>query len=89
MREAEIDIMNFPEVNVCWHKVTPRNRLEEQMMGWFEMVHKSVAYNFWETGPSQQQYGGNMILSINNVAHQVLKAGSDETGLGQWAWTRF
>ena len=29
MKEMEVDIMCFPEVNVCWHKLTPRNRLEE------------------------------------------------------------
>jgi hypothetical protein len=89
MREAEIDIMNFLEVNVCWHKVSPRNRLDEHMMGWFETLHKSAAYNVREGSPCRQQFRGNVILSINNVAHQVLKSGRDETGLGQWVWTQY
>ena len=25
MEDIEVDIMNFSEVNVCWHHVTPRN----------------------------------------------------------------
>jgi hypothetical protein len=29
LKQMEVDIMCFPEVNVCWHKLTPRNRLEE------------------------------------------------------------
>jgi hypothetical protein len=48
MQKVEIDIMNFPEVNVCWHILTPRNQLDEQTMGWFESLHRSVAYNYWD-----------------------------------------
>ena len=31
MKQMEVEVMCFPEVNVCWqhHKLTPRNRLEE------------------------------------------------------------
>jgi hypothetical protein len=29
MKTMQVDIMCFPEVNVCWHKLSPCNRLEE------------------------------------------------------------
>ena len=46
MKTMEADVMCFPEVNVCWHKLAPCNRLEERTMGWFEMLHRSVSsYN--------------------------------------------
>jgi hypothetical protein len=45
MNTMETDVMCFPEVNVCWHKLAPCNRLEERMMGWFETLHWSVSYN--------------------------------------------
>jgi hypothetical protein len=46
MKKMEVDIMCFPEVNICWHKLSPRNRLEERTLGWFETLHRSVAYNY-------------------------------------------
>jgi hypothetical protein len=64
MRAVEIDIMNFPEVNVCWHKVSLRNRLEERTMGWFESSQKLVAYNVHEESPNWKLFGGNVIFSI-------------------------
>jgi hypothetical protein len=42
MEMMEVDIICYPEVNVCWHKLTQWNRLEERTMGWFEMLHHSV-----------------------------------------------
>ena len=39
MKKMEVDIMCFPEVNVCWHKLSPHNRLEEHTLGWFETLH--------------------------------------------------
>ena len=46
MKEMEVDVMCFPKVNVCWHKLTPCNRLEERTLGWFETLHQSVASNY-------------------------------------------
>jgi hypothetical protein len=89
MKMMEVDIMCYPEVNVCWHKLTQRNRLEERMMGWFEMLHRSVAYNYQERSATRYQYGGTAIFSINNAASRVMGSGRDSTGLGRWAWTRF
>jgi hypothetical protein len=48
-----------------------------------------VAYNYWDSNSNWQQYGGNVIFSISNAAHQVLKSGRDETGLGHLTWMRF
>jgi len=49
IERCEFDIVNFAEVNVCWHKVSPRDRLEERTLGWFETLHRSVAYNYADT----------------------------------------
>ena len=46
LKQMKVDVMCFPEVNVCWHKLTPCNRLEEQTLGWFKMMHRLVAYNY-------------------------------------------
>ena len=89
MKTMEADVMCFPEVNVCWHKLAPRNRLEERTMGWFEMLHRSVSYNFRDRMTSRHQFGGTAIFSINNAASRVMGSGRDSTGLGRWTWTRF
>jgi hypothetical protein len=39
MKAMQVDIMCFPEVNVCWHKLAPSNQLEECTAGWFETMH--------------------------------------------------
>jgi hypothetical protein len=82
MRKMEVDIMCFPEVNVCWHKLAPRNRLEERTMGWFETLHRSVAYNYQDHEAKRHQYGGVTIFSINNAASRIMGSGRDMTGLG-------
>jgi hypothetical protein len=89
LQQMEVDVMCFPEVNVCWHKLTPRNRLEERTLGWFETMHRSVAYNYRDREAKRHQYGGTAILSINNAACRVMGSGRDATGLGRWTWTRF
>jgi hypothetical protein len=45
LKQMDADVMCFPKVSVCWHKLTPCNRLEEQTLGWFETMHRLVAYN--------------------------------------------
>ena len=82
MEDIEVDILNFPEVNVCWHCVTPRNQLEDHTMGWFETLHKSVAYNYTDRQPPQHQFGGNVLISINDAANCMLDSNHDSTGLG-------
>ena len=40
LKQMEVDVMCFPEVNVCWHKLMPCNsRLEERTLGWLKMMH--------------------------------------------------
>jgi hypothetical protein len=87
MRTMEVDVMCFPEVNICWHKLAPHNRLEERTMGWFETMHRSVSYNFRDQMTSRHQFGGTAIFSINNAASRVMGTGRDATGLGRWTWT--
>jgi len=89
MKKMEVDIMCLPEVNVCWHKLSPRNRLAERTLGWFETLHRSVAYNYQDQSATRHQYGGTVIFSINNAASRVMGSGKDTTGLGRWTWTRF
>jgi hypothetical protein len=89
LKQMAVDVMCFPEVNVCWHKLTPRNRLDERTLGWFETIHRSVAYNFRDSTAKRHQYGGTTIFSINNAASRVMSSGRDATGLGRWTWTRF
>ena len=81
--------MNFLEVNVCWHRTSPWNHLEECTYGWFETLHRSVAYNYRDMQAQTHQYGGNVIFSINDAAHRVMDANRDPTGLGHWAWTKY
>ncbi len=56
--------MGFAEVNVCWHKLTPRNRLHECTIGWFESLHLLVVYNRREMNPPCHMFGGTAILTI-------------------------
>ena len=58
-------------------------------MGWFEMVHRSVAYNYTDCDAQKHQYGGNVIFSINNVANHVMNSDKEPTGLGRWTWTKY
>ena len=90
MKEMEVDVMCFPKVNVCWHsKLMPHNRLEERTIGWFEMLHQLVAYNYHDHEATQHQYGGTLILGVNNAACRVMDSEHDMTGLGWWMSTWF
>jgi hypothetical protein len=81
--------MGFAEVNVCWHKLTPRNRLHECTIGWFESLHLLVVYNRREMNPPCHMFGGTAILSINKVVGHVMGSNRDPTGLGRWNWTKY
>ena len=74
---------------MCWHKLASRKRLEERTMGWFETLHRSVAYNYRDREAKRHQYGGVTIFSINNAASQIMGSGRDMTGLGRWTWTKY
>ena len=69
--------------------LTPCNRLEERMPGWFEMMHQLVAYNYQDCEATWHQYGGTTIFSVNNVACRVTGSRCDTTGLGWWTSTCF
>lgn len=48
-----------------------------------------VAYNYKDPLAPQNQIGGCAILSRDQAAHRVCKYGTDQTGMGRWAWTRY
>jgi len=77
------------ETNVAWHRIPSTQRLHARTSEWFEARHLSVAWNLQEDPVSPSQYGGTAILSLNQMAYHVATSGSDDTGLGHWAWTRF
>jgi hypothetical protein len=79
----------LPEVNVNWSKVTNHNRLEEQTFGWFEMMHRSVAFNYNDKGSKRKLYGGTVLFSMNDTANRVMTSGHDLMKLGRWSWTKY
>ena len=88
--EKEVDIAVLIETNQCWRNVKKSDRIVPRFRHRWESFHSAVAYNTQDrTLRSPRQYGGNAIISRDQAAHRAVQSGSDDTGLGRWAWTRY
>jgi len=83
LNEKNIDIFVTTENNMAWHRIPPVQRLPEQMRGWCETSHLSIAHN------KKDQPGGVAILSRNRAAHQVAGMSHDPMGLGHFCWMTY
>jgi len=85
-----VDIAVLIETNQCWRNVKKSDRIVPRFRHRWESFHSAVAYNTQDrTLRSPRQYGGNAIISRDQAAHRAVQSGSDDTGLGRWAWTRY
>jgi hypothetical protein len=89
LKMGQYDIAAFPEVNVHWSRVAPYNRLEERTLGWFETMHRSLAWNMQDKGKLRSLFGGTALLSMDDAANRVMASGRDPTKLGRWSWTKY
>lgn len=83
------DVVGLSECNVSWRNLPVQLRLHERTRGWWESLHLNTAYFEVFEGRNRSQAGGVSLWSINKGAHRVMASGSDPSGLGRWAWTKY
>ena len=89
IKDTNIDIFAFQELNVCWAKVAHKNKMWERFKGWEENFKLSVAYNTTDKNAKAFQPGGTAIMTIGKVSHMWDSSGVDKSSLGRWTWTRY
>ena len=89
LEQHKFDCCGFYEVNVCWKLLSQSAQLHERTRGWFEDIHLSIAHHRSPKIMSAAQVGGAMVWTLNQTVPRVRQCGSDPTGLGRWAWTRY
>ena len=77
------------ETNIFWPYLNPKDRWENRIEGRWEAQKSVLAYNITDDANSAWQPGGCLQVSVNRAAHRVISCGSDKSGLGRWAWTRY
>jgi len=85
----DFDVFGFAEMNIDWRLADEDSKLPLCTREWWEHQHISWAHNRAFPPRALQQYDGTALFSINKAAHRVTSKGQDETGLGQWCWTRY
>ncbi len=84
-----IDIMGMAEVNISWYQIPEVHRLRDRVLSWCKGKHVVTAHNCNDNMSNRYQWGGIAMMSITQVAYQVLKSGQDPSNLGCWVWTRY
>jgi len=65
----KINVIALPECGTSWGKMLYKQRLQEQMQGWWESIQWPTAYNKQEAHPSRHQPGGMALGLLNKVVH--------------------
>jgi hypothetical protein len=94
VRNLGASAVGFQETDVNWNKLPACDRLHERFHGWWRRLSLNIAHyadyqpkTYAQT--SAHQFGGVVLCSINDGAARIHSSGSDPTGLGRWAWTRY
>ena len=87
--EFKADILALQQMNVCWSKVSNKNKIWERFRNWEECYNLSVAYNKMDKNTNAHQPGGVALLSKGKIAHTWVDSGVDKEMLGRWTWMRY
>lgn len=87
--DLAIDVLGMAEVNVDWSKTSANERPANRFRGFWENLHHRTAHLQRDRhyADSRHQFGGVMMLSINEACNRVASSGSDS--MGRWTWVRY
>jgi exonuclease III len=88
-QDLKVDILALQQLNVCWSKVSQKNKIWERFRHWEEHHNLSFAYNSIDKNSSSHQPGGVALLTRGKIAHTWVESGYDNEKLGRWTWSRF
>lgn len=79
-----VDVVGFAEVNKDWRNIPQSQTLWEATSGWFEYQRLITGINQRINSSSQIQFGGTLLLTINETAHRIVATDKDPRLLGRW-----
>ena len=85
----QIDVALLTEIGLSWTHLDNTDRWYERVREAFQSTRSEVANN--ETEPDltdKAQFGGVLVMAVDDVSHRVISQGKDPTGLGRWSWIR-
>jgi hypothetical protein len=89
LAHKQIDLAMLAEIGLYWKKIPQQDRWYERTREAFKTSKSELAYNTTEHSLSDPvQFGGTCVIAIDDCVHRVVSQGSDDTGLGRWAWLR-
>jgi hypothetical protein len=86
-KATEVDFFAGNESKINWRKM-PRSGQLPEIFRTENALRTVAAFNTHEND-SRRQYGGTFHLTFGELASRVVEVGTDESGLGRFAWTRF
>jgi hypothetical protein len=85
----EFDFFGMVEMNLDWRVSKESEKLPARTREWWDQQYVSWAHNRTSYPYQARQYGGTALFAANKAAHRAIEKGIDDSGLGQWTWTRF
>jgi hypothetical protein len=79
-----VDVVGFAEVNKDWRNIPQSQTLWEATSGWFEYRRLVTGINQRIISSLQIQFGGTLLLTINETAHRIVATDKDPRLLGRW-----
>jgi len=84
----KVDICRLTETNTNWSEVPYKQQLQQHTRTWWECAQWTMACNWLEKNKQEYQPGGTTMVVLNQIAHQAMWPGEDNSGLGRWGWTK-
>ena len=87
--DHQIDICCWQEIGLSMHMMKHHEKINERMRDYRWTKQRISATNNKHESIDKLQFGGTIVMAVNEAASRVHASGSDETGLGRWSWMLF
>ena len=87
VRDTGADIYGAYEVNTLWD-YTPDHLRPQEIFRTDRALRTQTAHNkhHGECADRKTQYGGTMLLAMDQITQRLTQKGQDQSGLGRWSW---
>ena len=82
----QYQVIGMSELNTNWTKISAQELLYSRTEKWYDHPKTQVAWLCDQEWPSVYQQGGVSLTIQGHLLPYVQERGTDETGLGRWAW---
>ncbi len=84
----QLDTFGLAEINLNLPKLPSSQQWKERFKG-LQHNHSICTTNIQHITHDRVLFGGTALISTGTMAHCAVASGTDPSGLGRWAWTRF